>query len=118
MDHVTALNERSAERYVLGELSSVETEQFERHFFECEECALAVEDGQMLAANARAMLSEAEPGALSEESQGPPKQSFGDALRAWWYRPLALFPAAAAVLLAAFSAYQGVIVIPQLHHQL
>jgi hypothetical protein len=118
MDHVTALNERSAERYVLGEMSSVETEQFERHFFECEECALAVEEGQVLAANARAVLSEAEPEALSEESKGPPKPSFGDALRAWWYRPLALFPAAAAVLLAAFSVYQGAIVIPQLQRQL
>jgi len=118
MDHVTALNERSAERYVLGEMSGVETEQFERHFFECEECALAVEEGQVLAANARAVLSEAEPEALSEESNGPPKPSFGDALRAWWYRPLALFPAAAAVLLAAFSVYQGAIVIPQLQRQL
>ena len=93
MDHVTALNERSAERYVLGEMSSVETEQFERHFFECEECALAVEECQVLAGNARAVLSEAEPEALSEESNGPPKPSFGDALRAWWYRPLALLPA-------------------------
>lgn len=118
MDHVTALNERSAERYVLGEMSIVETEEFERHFFECDECALAVEESQILTANARAVLSEAEPEALGEESKGRPKPSFGDALRAWWYRPLALFPAAAAVLLAAFSVYQGAIVIPQLQRQL
>ena len=118
MDHVTAHNERLAERYVLGEMSGVETEEFEQHFFECEECALAVEEGQIFAANARAVLSEAPAEALGEESRGPSKPSFGDALRAWWYRPLAVFPAAAAVLLAAFSAYQGAFVIPQLQRQL
>lgn len=118
MDHVTAVNDRSAERYLLGEMSTVEAEEFERHYFDCQECALAVEEGQIFAANARAVFAEADPETTREESRQPTKKSLLDLLRAWWRQPLMAFPAAAAVLLAAFSVYQGVVIIPGLRHEL
>ena len=37
---------QAAERYLLGELSPDEAEEFEHHFFTCTECAIAVENGQ------------------------------------------------------------------------
>jgi len=118
MDHVTALNEQSVERYLLGEMSTVEAEEFERHYFDCQECAMAVEEGQIFAANARAVFEEAEPETMRAESGHRAKKSLLDLLRGWWRQPLVAFPAAAAVLLAAFSVYQGAVVIPALRNQL
>jgi anti-sigma factor RsiW len=37
---------QAAERYLLGELSPAEAEEFELHFFTCSECTSAVENGQ------------------------------------------------------------------------
>jgi len=39
MDHSEALRLQAAERYVLGELSPELREQYEEHYFTCEECA-------------------------------------------------------------------------------
>ena len=121
MDHVTALQERLAERYVLGEMSAVEAEEFESHFFECVECAVAVEDGQVLAANARAVLSEQETetesdGARVPDSRGSPRQSFWTSFLGGWKTPA--FGLAATAILAAVSLYQGLVAIPALRHQL
>ena len=120
MDHVKALHERSAERYVLGEMSALEAEEFEHHYFECQECAVAVEDGQFLVANARAVLA-ADAEADRATSQPPrriQRESFWDWLLVSWNRPAFVFAAAAAVLLVAVSVYQGAVVIPGLRHQL
>lgn len=119
MDHVNAVNDRSAERYLLEEMSANEAEEFERHYFECEECALAVEAGQVFVANARAVFSDAEPERLPEKSGSKrgseaPRESFWGALTAWWTRPATLFPALASLLLGALAVYQGAVVIPGL----
>jgi len=118
MDHVTALNEQSVERYLLGEMSTVEAEAFEQHYFDCQECALAVEEGQIWASNTRAVLAEELPETRRQESRDPARRSLRDALRAWWRQPWMAFPAAATVLLAALSVYQGTVTIPGLRHQL
>ena len=120
MDHVRALQERLAERYLLGEMSAVETEEFERHYFECQECAAAVEDGQILVANAQAVLSEPASGTEPDQARAPdprgsPGESFWDSWFGWWQRPA--FGLAAAAILAAISLYQAVVVIPGLHRQ-
>ena len=105
MDHIKAVNDRFAERYLLG-MPAVEAEEFERHYFECEECALAVETGQVFAANAQAVLAEMAP-----------RESFWDVLCAWWGTATVMFPAMASlVVLGAVSFYQGVVVIPSLRH--
>ena len=119
MDHVNAVNDRSAERYLLGEMSSFEAEEFERHYFECEECALAVEAGQVFVANARAVLSEPEPETAGQENTPEaPKESFWGAMTAWWTRPATLFPAVASLMLGALCLYQGAVVIPGLRQSL
>ncbi|MBV8569824.1 MAG: zf-HC2 domain-containing protein [Acidobacteriaceae bacterium] len=46
MDHDRALAIHAVERYLLGELSPGDSDEFERHFFTCAECASAVENGQ------------------------------------------------------------------------
>lgn len=58
MDHETAIRLQAAERYIAGELSTPDRDDFEEHFFSCPECAEEVRWEQMFAANARAALRE------------------------------------------------------------
>ena len=45
MEHQSAVNENAVERYLLGEMSDAERDDFEDHFFGCTECATDVRDG-------------------------------------------------------------------------
>jgi anti-sigma factor RsiW len=53
VDHETALTTHASERYLLGELSPTEAQEFELHFFSCAACAAAVEEGQRLMSEVR-----------------------------------------------------------------
>ncbi len=53
MDHNEALQLQAAGKYVLGELPSPLRDQFEEHFFECQECALDVKAAAEFVDNAR-----------------------------------------------------------------
>ncbi len=53
MDHSEAVRLRAAERYVLQQLTAVEAEAFEEHFFSCPECAEEVRWISMFEENAR-----------------------------------------------------------------
>jgi hypothetical protein len=39
MDHSDATGIKAVERYMLGDLSVSEVEEFERHFFDCPQCS-------------------------------------------------------------------------------
>jgi hypothetical protein len=54
MEHQTAVKEKAAERYLLGEMSDAERDGFEEHFFGCAECAADVRDGVTVVDNIRA----------------------------------------------------------------
>ena len=118
MDHAKALSGRSVQRYLLGEMSTAEVEEFERHYFECDECAADVETGEIFLANARAALADAEPAPAAEAAKEdtPPeaRESFWDAVTSWWNKPAFIFPSAAAVVLGAICVYQNVFTIPGL----
>jgi hypothetical protein len=107
IDHVKAHDEHLAERWLLGEIPEAEAEEFEKHFFECPECAAAVEAGQILLANGKAVAAECQPD--SEPSPSPLQR-----VVAWWRNPVVLVPLAASLLLGALSVYQSAVVIPGL----
>ena len=95
MDHQTALNTKAVERYTLDELTSPEREEFEDHFVSCPECATALREYEIFAANARAVFQED----LARESQPaavPIKRNW------WgkWFGIPVLVPACAAFALA------------------
>lgn len=95
-----------AERYVLGELPGAEAEEFERHYFECEQCALAVETAQLFAANASAVFA---------EQPAPVKAPKGSSASFFaWLKPVFAIPMAAALALAILAVYQNTVTIPQL----
>jgi hypothetical protein len=120
--HDRASESHAAERYLLGELSAAEAEEFELHYFECAECAAAVESGELFIANARAVfagkatVTEPEPRPLRQippGKPGKPGSTFLEALAAWM-RPSFAMPALAAALLGAVALYQGTVLIPEL----
>jgi anti-sigma factor RsiW len=105
MDHAEAARKFAAEQYLLGELSDAEREEFEEHFFQCPECAAAVEAGGALVANAREVLAEesalARPAAVEKKG--------------WWWSWTGwrLVPAAALAGWAVAAVLAGY----QLFHQ-
>ena len=105
MNHDKAVAERLADRYLLQELSAVETEEFERHYFECAECAAAVESGHVFVANAREVLRES-PATVRAKSE---RTFFG--IRWTWS---GMLMPATAFALALVAMYQGAVVIPRL----
>ncbi len=114
MDHSQAIETQAAERYLLGELSASEAEDFEQHYFECTDCAEAVESGGAFIANARAVLGR--PSRPAPASPPVPRTPFRFlSLQPQWAFALA---SAAAVAFAGIALYQGAIVIPRLEHLL
>jgi hypothetical protein len=58
MRHSEADQTMATERYLLGEMSGPELDDFEEHMFECVKCAEAVRAGAAFAENARAVFRE------------------------------------------------------------
>lgn len=56
MDHSEAVRMQAAARYVLGELSPVLREEYEKHFFDCAACALDVQAVAAFVDNVREAL--------------------------------------------------------------
>jgi Putative zinc-finger len=114
MEHQEAQRTQAAERYLLGEFSADEREEFEEHYFSCPECAEEVRTGALLRANAAAvLLDEAQ---RSTEVRVRPQLG--------WLAWLGLRPAfsaawaAACVLFAGGAIYQTAVVVPRLNVQL
>jgi anti-sigma factor RsiW len=108
MDHSESIRLMAAEKYLLGELSPELREQFEEHFFDCQECALDVRAGAALVEHSKVVLSE--PVAVSSLSVPSP----APARTGWfgWLRPALIVPVLAVLL--AVIGYQNLVTYPQL----
>jgi hypothetical protein len=104
MDHSEALRLQAAEKYILGELSPELREQYEEHYFECEECASDLKAAAAFTDNARELFRK-------ERSQG---QKVQVAVGSWfgWLRPAIAAPMLAALLLIV--CYESFVTIPKL----
>jgi anti-sigma factor RsiW len=58
VDHETAVQSLAAERYILGELSRMERDEFEEHLSECPKCMEHVSTGDIFIANTRAVFAD------------------------------------------------------------
>jgi len=56
MDHKLATDSMAVEKYLLGEMNSDERTLFEKHAFDCDECASAIHDGITLLDNGRVLV--------------------------------------------------------------
>jgi hypothetical protein len=110
MQHSDAEDTMAVERYLLGEMSATEREEFEEHVFSCHQCADDVRYGTAFCENARAVFKD-DP-RFGKESW---LERFGRRLSRVSLRVLA--PALASVALLCVAGYQRLVVIPGLEQQ-
>jgi hypothetical protein len=105
MDHSEALELQAAEKYVLGELSPALRDEYEEHYFDCQECAADLKAATAFADASRAQFR-SEPREVFINQELAPQTWFA------WLRPVVLVPALA--VLAAALGYQSFVTIPRL----
>jgi len=113
MEHEEAERTQATDRYLLGELSAAEREDFEEHMFSCPACAEDVRAGMLFRANAKAVFRDELEHRVGEREN----------TRWSWLSWLGAKPAMAASWAAlcavlAFTGYQNLLVMPQLRSQL
>jgi hypothetical protein len=112
MDHSEAIRLQAAEKYVLGEVSPAQREEYEEHCFDCADCALDLQAMAAFVDNAREVLRQ---GTANSAVRGAVPVHGGrpvlPALSGWrrWLEPV-LVPAFAALLLLV--GYQNLVSIP------
>lgn len=107
MDHAEAERQMLSERYLLDELTPEVREEYEEHFFSCQQCALDLEVGAAFLDHSRAILSSpVKSEVLKPTRQG--SQKFWTKLRPAFVLPL--------LALALLLCYQSFVVFPQLRH--
>ena len=105
MDHNDAVQLKAAEKYVLGELSHTQREEYEEHFFDCGECALDIRAIAAFADTARVVLR--------QEAEAATERAAEPARGGWfaWLRPAFAVPVMAALLLVVL--YQDFVTLPR-----
>jgi anti-sigma factor RsiW len=108
MDHSESIRLMAAEKYLLGELAPESREEFEEHFFDCQECALEVRAGAAFVEHSKVLLSEP-IAVVSARASTPARANPG-----WfaWLRPAFVVPVMAALL--AVVGYQNLVTYPKL----
>jgi hypothetical protein len=104
MNHNEAIQLQVAVKYVLGELSQVQREEYEEHYFDCAECAVDIK--------ALATFADTTREVLRQERDHQFAKDLVSARSGWlrWLQPIAAVPAFAALLL--IIAYQNTVTIP------
>jgi anti-sigma factor RsiW len=101
MTHLEAVEALASERYLLGEMSELERQVFEEHFFSCSECAEDVRVGSLLRDGAKAGLLS------TRQARMVPWPRLGTEFVPW----------ALAATLAGIAAYQSMWVLPELRRE-
>src|SRR5438132_9455448 len=105
MDHNQAIQLQAAVKYVLGELSQAQRDEYEEHYFDCAECAVDIKALATFADTTREVMRQEKANQLEKESVS----ARGGWLR--WFQPIVAVPAFAALLL--IIGYQNTITIPR-----
>jgi hypothetical protein len=103
MDHAQAIQTQAAEKYLLGEYSAAEQDEFAEHFFDCEECAKDVRLTALFMDTAKRVMA----ADLGDKPQLKVKSSSSGWQPAW-------YAVAASIALLAVILYQNVVTIPKL----
>ena len=109
MDHSHATRIQACSRYLAGSLSPEDSEEFEEHFFGCQECAEELKLGEAFAEHLRAAFrQESEQAAASFVTRPAPKPTW---IERFW-TSFALPVAATACLLMGVVIYQNTMLLP------
>ena len=120
MDHKSAIENYTAERYLLGELKGQERIEFEEHFFSCLECAEEVRIGDAFMREARAEFLRRD----REETVSGPQETYvppiPNSVSGWhWgriFQPRFAMACALLVFGSAFT-YQNLVTIPRVEKE-
>ena len=105
MDHKEAVELQAAEKYVLGELSQGQRDEYEDHYIDCPECAKEVHAAVAFADTAREVFREEKQAARSNTADRERGGWFGA-----WLRPVIAVPAFAVLLVAL--GYESLVSVP------
>lgn len=102
MDHNEALQSRACEKYLLGELSPVQREAYEEHYFSCAECAAQLRSAAEFFSASREIFA----------ASPAPGGNLAPVRTGWfaWFKPAFTLPAFALLLLVV--GYQNFVTIP------
>src|SRR5215467_12651213 len=115
LTHLKATKRKVADRYVLGELSPAQREEFEEHYFECVECAEDVRAFMALSSNSRSVLVEVPDYVESAGNRRWTLFAWFQALRSWRMPAVyAMVPALAMLALSITTTYQSITLRSQL----
>jgi hypothetical protein len=106
MDHQEAIRQNATERYLLDELDPEQRDQFEEHFFDCQDCATDVRAAAMFVEHSKELLAEPAPMPARKALPVPA------AAKVSWWRPAIFAPVMALLLIVV--AYQNLVQVPQL----
>ena len=101
----------AVEKYLLDELSPDEKDDFEEHFFSCEECARELKLGAAFMAHAKESLKTAPAATPAQPPVKAPKRDWFK-----WFSPAFALPAMAFML--GLVVFQNVVQLPELHRSL
>jgi Putative zinc-finger len=104
MDHQEALQRGAVEKYLLNEMPQPEREEFEAHFFDCQECAADLRATAAFLDGAKKELGRSRILKPAPKALKKPRFDF-------LWRPAFAAPAFALLLLV--TAYQNVVVLPR-----
>ena len=121
MDHSEARQEMLAEKYLLNELPPDVRDEFEEHFFDCQECAFDIRAGAAFVDEAKVQLpaltaTSSPQGAGTGTGLTDKKRNGRFSLSAWW-KPLFASPVFAAPVFATLLlvvGYQNLVTYPAL----
>jgi anti-sigma factor RsiW len=107
MDHLEAKRIQAAEKYVLGELTPEVRDEYEEHYFDCEDCTADLKAASAFVGIGKQIFAEE----AARETVGEPEKE-GGGFSSWfsWLRPAIAVPAMAA--LVAIIVYQNVTGVP------
>lgn len=107
MDHNEALRLQAAEKYLSGELTRVQRDEYEEHYFDCPTCAEEIQATVAFMESAKQVVRESVP-------QTVENKDFRERQKGWlaWLRPAFAVPVFAALVLVV--AYQNGVTIPRL----
>jgi hypothetical protein len=110
MDHNLVVREKITEKYLLEELEPSLRDEFEEHFFDCEECARDVRAASEFVTHSKVVLAERSATVPALAKATPSRASTSG----WfaWLRPAFAVPVFA--LLLAVIAYQNLAPLPHL----
>jgi hypothetical protein len=109
MNHSEAKQLQAAEKYLLGELSATQRDEYEEHCFDCADCALDLKAMAAFADNAREVLRQETANSMVRVPVPVRAGWFS------WFRPIVAAPVFAALLLVIL--YQNTVTIPRVKEE-